>query len=67
MKENVARCGECNKMVGRKDEGIISGLCETLFHCTCQNNADKTCKLLSHDRDYFHCGRLDTCYTCILL
>jgi hypothetical protein len=36
------RCGECKKMVSRNDKGITCELCETLFHCKCQDISAET-------------------------
>jgi hypothetical protein len=53
------RCGECKKMVSRNDKGITCELCETLFHCKCQDNSEEAFKVLSHDRFHFYSGRYD--------
>jgi hypothetical protein len=53
------RCGECKKLVSRNDKGITCELCETLFHCKCQDISEEAFKVLSHDRFHFYCGRCD--------
>jgi hypothetical protein len=40
------RCGECKKMVSRNDKGIMSELCETWFHCKCQEVSDDTYEVM---------------------
>jgi hypothetical protein len=53
------RCGECKKIVSRNDKGITCELCETLFHCKCQDISEEAFNVLSHDRFHFYCGRCD--------
>jgi hypothetical protein len=46
-------------MASRNDKGTTCELCETLFHCKCQDISEETFKVLSHDRFHFDCGRCD--------
>jgi predicted nuclease with TOPRIM domain len=46
-------------MVSRNDEGIMCELCETWFHCECQEISDDIYKVLSHEKTDFFYGRCD--------
>lgn len=55
----VEKCGECNKMMGKSDKGIMCELCESWFHNRCQDMSEETYRLLNQDKIHFYCGRCD--------
>ena len=55
----TGKCGVCKKAVMKADKGIMCDLCETWFHCKCQDMADDTYKLMNQDKIHFYCGGCD--------
>jgi hypothetical protein len=46
-------------MVCRNDTGIMCELCETWFHCKCQEVSDDAYEVSSHEKIHFYFGRCD--------
>ena len=52
-------CGECKKVVGKNDKGVVCEQCELWFHCKCEKLHEDTYKLMGQDKIHFFCGRCD--------
>src|SRR5664279_3695907 len=55
----TGKCGVCKKAVMKADKGIMCDLCETWFHCKCQDMVDDTYKLMNQDKIHFYFGGCD--------
>lgn len=58
-KDEEYRCGGCKKLVGRSEKGIKCEICETWFHCKCEDMDAETYKLLDQDKIHFYCTVCD--------
>jgi len=52
-------CGECKKVVGRNERGVMCEQCELWFHCKCEKLHEDTYKLMGQEKIHFYCGRCD--------
>jgi hypothetical protein len=59
VREELDKCGECKKVVGKGEKGVQCEICEIWFHCRCEEVEEDTYKLLRQSKVHFFCGRCD--------
>lgn len=57
--EGGEKCGECKKVVGKNERGVMCEQCELWFHCKCEKLMEDTYLLLNQDKIHFYCSRCD--------
>ena len=57
VKEALNKCGDCGKTVLKKDNGVLSEVCDSWFHTTCQKVSEETYKFYWSKKQFIGCNR----------